>query len=117
MVWLPIVLWFSLAAGGPDPLQLTIRPAVSFAPATIHILIRIEPHEDNAWVRVTADGDLYYRSTDIYLPGRQAPRYHDVWWKDMPTGEYILWAYLGSRHGKLRAQRHREFTILGRGGP
>ena len=56
---------------GSERLPLTITPTQAFAPAAMRIRARIEPNADNRVFAIVADGNEFYRRSDIQLDGRR----------------------------------------------
>jgi len=76
-------------AAGAD-LRVTISPRVLFAGQDTHVIVRIEPKDENRLLRVILDGPSYYASTDMQLDGIEAARTHDIWWRTLPAGSYTM---------------------------
>lgn len=72
---------------------LSVRLSVStpgqfaVAPAEWWVLVRVEPHEDDRWLEVIADG-AEYRSSGRELAGADAPRIHQIWFSSLSQGCY-----------------------------
>src|SRR5258707_1151683 len=67
-----------LPVDGEGPLRVAVTPIHSFAPATVTIRARIEPSADNRTLAIVADGDDFYRSSEIPLDGDRAPKIVDL---------------------------------------
>src|SRR5262249_15398251 len=97
---------------GGEPLTLTVTPAQSFAPARVRIRARIEPSAVNRVLTVVADGSEFYRSSEFQLDGEAAPKTFDLFFADLPGGEYDVYAYLTDSLGRRRAVVHQPATVL-----
>jgi hypothetical protein len=98
-----LIVMAVLPAAGGEPLTLAVTPTVAFAPATVRIRARIEPSADNRLLTIVADGVEFYRSSDVPLEGDQAPKTVELFFKDVPGGEYEVVAVLTDATGHRRA--------------
>jgi hypothetical protein len=92
-----------LPVDGLEPLTIAVSPAFAFAPATVRVRARIEPNADNRRLTIVADGVAFYRSSEIQIDGEQAPRTFELSFRDMPGGEYEVYAILTDTAGRQRA--------------
>ena len=98
-----LIVMAVLPADGREPLTLAVTPAVAFAPATVRIRARIAPSVDNRLLTIVADGAEFYRSSDVQLEGDQGPQTVELFFKDVPGGEYEVCAVLTDTTGHRRA--------------
>jgi hypothetical protein len=104
-----------LPAHGGEPLKLTVTPFQSFAPATVRVRARIEPNAENRILTIVADGQAFYRSSDIPLEGELAPKTVELNFSNLPGGEYEVYAVLRDSVGRQRAflrQRTRVISMM-----
>src|SRR5262249_49170777 len=101
-----------LPASGREALTLAVSPAIAFAPATVKIRARIEPSADNRCLTVVADGVALYRSSEVQLDGEQAPKTIELSFRDMPGGEYEVYAILSDTMGRQRAIAHQAARVM-----
>src|SRR5258708_4237005 len=92
-----------LPLNGREPLTLAVSPAFAFAPATVRVRAQIEPSADNRRLTIVADGIELYRSSEIQIDGDKAPRLFELWFQEMPGGEYEVSAILTDSAGRQRA--------------
>jgi hypothetical protein len=59
-------------------------------PATVRIMIAVEPNADNRKLLVEADGESYFRSSELTLDGDKGQRLHTVEFRNLPAGEYYI---------------------------
>jgi hypothetical protein len=98
--------------GRPDPVRLSTWPQhFAFAPCDVTVTVRIVPIATDRTLEVAAIGEAFYRASLIQLEGEDAPRTHDVKWRALPAGTYIIRAAIGSA-SHIRAQAHNELRIL-----
>ena len=67
------------------------------APATVSLVVAVEPGERNRALLVEADGEDYYRASEIELDGDKEKRLHSIEFKSLPAGAYILRAQVRSK--------------------
>src|SRR2546426_2061210 len=58
-------------------------------PATVRIMIAVEPDSANRRLTVEADGDSFFRSSEYTLDGERGQRLHTVEFKNLPAGQYV----------------------------
>jgi hypothetical protein len=83
-----------LLLADPPRLTVTTHGRIAFAPADWWVRVRVEPHPDNRWLDIVADGDGQYRHSGFPLEGEQAPKIHQIWLKALPEGCYEFTATL-----------------------
>lgn len=88
---------------GNEPVKIAVSPVHSFAPSLVRIRVRVEPNTENRMLQVIADGDEFYRRTDVQLEGDHSPATTQMELRDVPGGEYEIKAVLIDSSGKERA--------------
>jgi hypothetical protein len=83
------------------------------APATVQMVVTVEPNADNRRLRVEADGDQLYRSTEVSLEGQAEKRLHTVEFKNLPAGVYEVRAQVSSA-SDVRGTAVQELEVMGR---
>ena len=104
-----------LPANGGQTVTLKVTPEKSFAPASVVIRARIEPSAGNRALAIIADGENFYRSSEIPLEGEQAPKTFELSLKDLPGGEYGIYAVLLDASGRERGRAYQEASVLAPG--
>jgi len=69
----------------------------------MRIRARIEPNADNRVFAIVADGNEFYRRSDIQLDGDPAPKTIEMRLSNLPGGEYEIFAALLDVAGHERA--------------
>jgi hypothetical protein len=83
------------------------------APATVDLVVAVEPNADNRVLRIEADGDQQYRSTELTLEGQSEKRLHTIEFKNLPAGTYELRAEV--LNGKtVRGVAVQDLQVMGR---
>ena len=101
-----------LPVDGGQPLKLAVTPAQSFAPATVRVRVRLEPSAENRMLAIVADGDDFYRSSEIQLDGDQSPKTVELEFPNLPGGEYEVSALLIDAFGRQRAAAHQPARVI-----
>jgi hypothetical protein len=78
----------SLAA--QDVVEIRLRGRYFTDPATVRIVVAVEPDADNRALRIEADGDQLFRSSEVVLDGRAGKRIHTIEFKNLPSGNYTI---------------------------
>jgi hypothetical protein len=106
----------AIAAVGADVpratavVEIMSRGRIYPAPATVYILVAVEPNADNRLLRVEADGDDLYRASEIVLNGSESQRLHTVTFRSLPAGTYTLRAAVMSPT-KVRGVSEEEILV------
>ena len=96
---LSIIAAAAVAAGGAAPraqdsLKIQLNGRYYAEPASVDVLVAVEPSKDNRTLRVEADGVDFFRSSDLPLTGETERKYHTVMFRNIPAGDYIIRAVL-----------------------
>jgi hypothetical protein len=83
-------------------------------PATVQLVVAIEPDAENRTLRVEADGDTMFCATEIQLSGVKEQRLHTVQFKNLSAGGYTLRAQVLS-NSAVRSQATQEIMVTGDG--
>ena len=94
-----------------------IRPAGHYyiEPANVRVTVAVEPNDDNRILRIEADGDLLFRSSDITLSGANAARLYSIYFNNLPAGTYTLRARVLGPSDVIRGIAWREVKVSGAG--
>jgi uncharacterized protein YfaS (alpha-2-macroglobulin family) len=84
-------------------------------PATVQMIIAVEPDDANRVLRVEADSDQMFRSSEISLEGRGEKRLHTVEFKNLPAGEYELRAEVLGTNNNVRGMASQDLMVMGGG--
>jgi hypothetical protein len=110
-----IVAALTTAGSAGQVVELRLRGYYFSAPATVIMTVAIEPDDQNTMLRIEADGDRFYRSSELELSGASEKRIHSVEFKNLPEGSYTLRAEVRSK-SEVRGQATQELTVMGVGG-
>jgi hypothetical protein len=114
IVILIAALFATGAIGGraADLVEIRINGHYFSEPATIRLVVAVEPDKDNRTLRIEADGERLYRSTEFSLDGSLEKRLHNVEFKNLPAGAYELRAEVLSAN-QVRAMATQELMVMG----
>jgi hypothetical protein len=76
-------------------IALRVTPAISFAPATLTIQVRVHPEPSDRQVQVIVEGDSFSRLSRWTINGADSPRLFSYPLKDLPAGIYEVRAEIG----------------------
>jgi hypothetical protein len=85
--------------GAENALSLRVTPLVATAPAAVSITVTVEPHERNRVLVIEDDSDVYYRSSQVQLEGKNAARTHLLLFRGLPPGEHRVRASVHGTNG------------------
>jgi hypothetical protein len=94
-----------------DVVEIRLRGRFFSDPATVRITIAVEPNAENRALRIEADSDRMYRSSEVVLEGQYDKRLHIVEFKNLPAGQYTIRAAVLST-GEVRGAAE-DFVIVG----
>jgi hypothetical protein len=93
--------------------ELRLTSSYAFAPASVGGIVRVPRNADNRLLRIVADSENYYRSSDINLEGENAPLSHVIWFKEMPAGHYNIEVTVFGPGGGTRGHRMEQLEVMG----
>jgi hypothetical protein len=100
---------------GNEVVEIQLRGHYFAEPATVQITVAVEPAEANRMLRIEADGETYYRASELTLSGAEDQRLHSLVFKNLPAGAYMLRAEVFSTD-TLLGQATQELFVTGTGG-
>ena len=96
-----------------ETVEIRINGRYFTAPATVQMVIAVEPNAANRTLRIEADGDQMYRSTEVTLEGDSEKRLHTIEFKNLQAGVYEVRAEVLSGNG-VRGMATQELEVTGR---
>ena len=78
----------AVSGSANDLVQIRVNGHYFAEPATVEITVAVEPDQANHTLRIEADGDRYFRSSEITLEGSSEKRLHTVEFRNLPAGSY-----------------------------
>jgi hypothetical protein len=95
-----------------QPLKISAAPAVSFAPAHLFVRATIEAVPQNRGLRIVADSDDFYRASEVELDGEKAARTNIFEFRSLPSGSYVVTAFLLGADGRERASVRTQVSVF-----
>jgi hypothetical protein len=114
-LWLaPLLIVAGTPAIANESLSLTVSPRRAFAPASVNVRVRIAPDADNRAIAISASSAQYFRSSEMPLEGDRAPRTIELQFRDIPDGNYEVFATLLKGGGRRQVAVHQQMEVLSR---
>jgi hypothetical protein len=82
------------STGASEKLMLRVTPNVSSAPSTVIVKATVTRNANNRWLRIEAESETFYRSSDVQLEGDKAPLVTEIRLDNLPGGAYTVSAVL-----------------------
>ncbi len=111
---LPLVALTGSVGSAKDNVEIRLSGRFFAEPATVQLVIAVEPNSENRTLRVEADGDNMFCATEIQLAGAREQRLHTVSFKNLSAGGYTLRAQVLS-NSNVRSQAEQEIMVAGDG--
>jgi hypothetical protein len=102
------------AGSARDNVEIRLSGHYFAEPATVQMIIAVEPSAENRTLRVEADGDNMFCSTEVQLAGDKEQRLHTIQFKNLAAGGYTLRAQVLST-SSVRSQATQEIMVTGDG--
>ena len=104
----------AMSGSAADVVEIHLYGHYYSEPATVRIVVAVEPDEANRLLRIEADGDRMFRATEVTLDGLAEKRMHNVEFKNLPAGLYELRAAVMSATD-VRGMATQELEVMGGG--
>jgi hypothetical protein len=111
---IPIATLTAVAGSAKDNVEIRLAGHFFAEPATVQLVVAIEPDAENRTLRVEADGDTMFCATEIELAGAKEQRLHTIQFKNLSAGGYTLRAEVLS-NSAVRSQATQEIMVTGDG--
>jgi hypothetical protein len=111
---IPVVALTGSVGSAKDNVEIRLNGRFFSEPATVQLVVAIEPNAENRRLRVEADGDSMFAATEIELAGANEQRLHTVEFKNLSAGGYTLRAQVLS-NSSVRSQAEQEIMVAGDG--
>jgi hypothetical protein len=117
MAWLlgfAVVLAVAPAGRASNVVDIALNGQYFSEPATVTLVVAVEPSQDNRMLRIEAEGDDLFRASEVTLNGADEKRLHSFQFKNLPAGYYTLRAQVRSNQA-VRGSAEREIMVTGVG--
>jgi hypothetical protein len=101
-----------IKASADDVVAIRINGHYFAEPAIVQVTVNVEPDEANRTLRVEADGDSFFRSSELTLDGLAEKRLHIVEFKNLPAGAYEVRAEVLSAKA-VRGMATQDLEVMG----
>lgn len=105
----------TIVGDAKDVVELRLRGRYYAEPATVQVTIAVEPDAENRTLRVEAESEYMFRSSEITLSGAGEKRIHNVEFKNLPAGNYTLSAHVFDDADDIRGVATQALTVSGSG--
>ena len=107
-----LVALIGAVGSAKDDVEIRLSGRYFAEHATVQMIVVVEPDAQNRRLRVEADGDNMFASTEVQLAGDRGQRLHTVQFKNLAAGAYTLRAQVLS-HSSVRSQATQEIMVAG----
>lgn len=104
----------AMCGDAADVVEIRLHGRYFIEPATVQIIVAVEPDAANRTLRIEADSDQMYRASDLTLSGANEKRLHAVQFKNLPAGNYVLRAEVLSAN-RVRGMAEQPLVVTGSG--
>jgi hypothetical protein len=100
-----------MAAAAREQVEIRLLGRYFTQPATVQVIVAIEPDQRNRMLHIEADGERMFRSSDVELVGDGEKRLHSIQFKNLAAGTYTLRAELLSASDSVLAMAEQELIV------
>jgi hypothetical protein len=104
----------AIALGAAERLDIRVFPTTSMAPTIFTVRVFVERHAANRWIKVTAESEGYFGSSEGQLEGERSSRLRVVQFRDVPAGTYEVQAVVLDGDGDVIAAARTTAMVIGR---
>jgi len=109
-----VISLLAIALGAAERLDIRVFPATSMAPTIFTVRVFVERHAANRWIKVTAESEGYFGSSEGQLEGERSSRLRVVQFRDVPAGTYEVQAVVLDGDGDVIAAARTTAMVIGR---
>lgn len=102
----------AVSGSATDVVEIRVNGHYFAEPATVEIIVAVEPDQANRTLRVEADGDRFFRSSEITLAGSSEKRLHNLEFRNLPAGFYEVRAEVLSTRD-VRGMAVQDLEVMG----
>jgi hypothetical protein len=104
----------SIAVDANNPVEIRVNGRYYTEPATVSVIVAVEPNARNRVLRLEADGEEMFRSSEIELAGDAEQYLHTIQFKNLAGGNYMLRAEVLSSSDSVIAMAEEPLTVIDR---
>jgi hypothetical protein len=94
------------------PLRMRVSPTMAHAPADLFIYISVARRPENRLLRITAESEDFFRSSETQLDGEYSARVTVVRFRELPPGGYEIKAELIVSNGRTAEVARRTVDVF-----
>ena len=103
-----------LAAAGEPPVIVRVWPPTAIEPANLLVMLVVERNPENRAMRITAEGDDYFSSSEVSIDGDRGPRVRTVIFRGVPAGDYMLLGEVLGANRQVRGEASARALVASR---
>ena len=96
----------AVALDASQPVRVRVSPQNAMAPADILVYVTVERSAENRLLRVSAESEDFFRSSELSLQGEGSARISILHFRELPAGEYDVRADVIGTTGQRRANAY-----------
>jgi hypothetical protein len=97
-----------------DFIQLMVSPTLS-ENNDMFVQVLVARDADNQLMRVTAESESYFSSSEMILDGEYSPRIRSIRFRSVPSGSYEVTGTVYDRRSKVKGSARKTVLVFGRG--
>jgi hypothetical protein len=102
----------SVANEAERPLHVRVTPTLAHAPADVFIYVSVARRSENRLLRITAESEDFFRSSETQLDGEYSARVTMVRFRELPPGGYEIKAELIVSNGRTSDVAKRTIEVF-----
>lgn len=87
---IPVLLLAAAVHLSAQRVEIRLQGRFYAEPATVRIIVAVEPDATNRVLRIEADGEQMFRSSEFSLTEDANKRFYTVEFKNLAAGEYVV---------------------------
>src|SRR5688572_18274480 len=103
MIFSVAMLFSAVTFAADQQVRVRVSPQSARAPADVLVYVTIERSEENRLLRVSAESEEFFRSSEVSLEGEGSARIKILRFRDLPPGDYDVTADVLGSTGQRRA--------------
>ena len=107
-----VILFNAIAANAGERLSVRVSPALAHAPADIIVYVTLERSAENRLLRVSAESDDFFRSSEVTLDGEGSARVMILHFLQLPPGTYDVTVDVKGVNGQTKGRARCEVNVL-----
>ena len=98
-----VMLVCAVALDASEQVRVRVSPQNTMGPADVLVYVTLERSADNRLLRVSAESESFFRSSELSLEGEGSARISILRFRELPAGEYDVTADVIGADGHRRA--------------